>query len=167
MRDSFIPLLVFVLASTLVGCGQPVGPVGPSPTQSTAASEATSAPPPESIAATPAPGTGLVTGVALWEEEGNEPATEIDLYLAEVSEVVEGQMSLAKLDPASSPKAATYDTGTFVFNDVPPGRYALVAYVSPADSVLVPNPENGEDLIIAVEPDQVEDLGTIYVPKLY
>lgn len=84
-------------------------------------------------------------GVALWEEEGNEPVMEIDLCLAEVSEVVEGRISLAKLDPASSPKAAPYDNGALVFNEIPPGDYALMAYISPADSVVIPNPESGKD----------------------
>jgi hypothetical protein len=166
MRVLLPLLLVVVLVVALVGCGQPT-PAGPPLTDATNAPDETSARPRPTLATTPAPGTGLVTGVALLEGEDNQPATGIDLFLAEVSEAVEGQMSLAMLDPASSPKTAASDEGTFVFNNVSPGTYVLVAYVSPADSAVVPNAENGKELIISVEPNQVVDLGPIYVPKLY
>jgi len=167
MRESFILALVLVLASMLVGCGQPVVPVGPSPTQNTAAGEPTSARTPASIAATPAPGTGLVTGVALWEEEDNQPATEIDLYLAEVSEVVEGGTSVAKLDAGSAPKAVVYQTGAFIFTDIPPGSYALVASISPANSTLILDSETSTELVISVEAGDIVDLGTVYIPSLW
>lgn len=169
MRKFFI--LLWLLSLTLGGCRQRGAPILLSPRPTGADSSDVSASPvlatPVLTSLTPEPGTAIVMGTILWEGTSNVPAIDVDLYLTEVSEVEEGGMSLAKLDPASSPKATIDETGTFVFTDIPPGRYALAASISPANSVLIPDPETGKELIISVRAGEVVDLGIVYVPSLW
>jgi hypothetical protein len=106
-------------------------------------------------------------GTAVWQGADDQAATGIDLYLADVSQLVEGGASIAKLDPGSAPKAVVYETGAFIFTDIPPGRYALAASISPANSTLISDPETSRELVISVEAGDIVDLGTVYVPSLW
>jgi len=163
MRKLLLLLWLFSITWLLGGCGQVAAPSNPALTPSTVQADAQPTP---SLPA-PAPDTGIVVGSAIWQGSQSQAVSEIDLYLAEVSEVEEGGMALARLDPGSSPKATLDETGYFIFVDVAPGTYALVAAISPADSALVPDPETAAELTIVVVAGEVVDLGTIYVPKLY
>ncbi|HUW12370.1 MAG TPA: hypothetical protein VM537_21775 [Anaerolineae bacterium] len=84
-----------------------------------------------------------------------------------MSEVEEGGIALAKLDPGSSPKATLDETGYFIFVDVAPGTYALAVAISPANSALVPDPESTAELTIVVAAGEVVHLGTVHIPRLW
>lgn len=163
MKKLLVIPWLFTVTSILVACQQPVAPVAQLPTPATVQPHTPTA----LLVPTPTRGMGVVTGIALSECTGIETATEIDLYLAEVTEVIEGGMSLASLDPGSSPEAVINETGTFIFANIPPGTYALAASISPANSALISDPETGRDLTIVVRAGDVLDLGTVYIPSLW
>jgi hypothetical protein len=106
---------------------------------------------------TPAPGLGIVQGVLLLE---GEPAAERTMYLAALIASGEG-MEVAALDPVEDDRAESDATGTFVFVDVEPGRYAL-GINSPVGPVLI-RAEDGMEILAEVEAGQVVDLGEVWI----
>ena len=163
-------MLVALFPLILGGCGHRVDPIPSSPAPGHTGSDASASAilsTPVLTSLTPQPGTAVVMGIAVWLGAGNDAATGIDLYLADVSQLVEDGMSIAKLDPGSAPKAMIYQTGAFVFADIPPGRYALAASISPANSTLISGSETSTELVISVDAGDIVDLGTVYVPSLW
>lgn len=168
VRDFIVLVALFPLI--LGGCGQRIVPIPSSPAPTHTGSDASAGAilsTPALTSFTPQPGTAVVVGTAVWQGADDQAATGIDLYLADVSQLVEGGASIAKLDPGSAPKAVVYETGAFIFTDIPPGRYALAASISPANSTLISDPETSRELVISVEAGDIVDLGTVYVPSLW
>jgi hypothetical protein len=110
---------------------------------------------------------GVVHGILLSQAE-QEPFDEgLDLFLAEVLRSEDGQPAMAGLDRQRSPRATKDTQGTFVFPDVEPGHYAVIA-VSPINELMVPDPSNPDQgLQVVVEPGQSYDLGTIVLDIVY
>lgn len=169
--------MVLVLAAllvVLVGCGsetpEAVGPQGggteeaaqePTPQgalESPLLPTATTAPAAaEPVELTPAPGLGIVKGVLLLE---GEPAAERTMYLAAL--IASGEnMEVAALNPVEDDRAESDTSGTFVFVDVEPGRYAL-GINSPIGPVLIRG-EDGMEILAEVEAGQVVDLGEVWI----
>jgi hypothetical protein len=107
----------------------------------------------------PAPGTSIISGI-LKIENTDQPMVGVELYLAQHIGVTP-DTPIYKLDLESAPYAITGDNGRFIFEDVPPGRYAIVIWI-PFNSFLVRNPTTGSELLIDVEPNRIYDIGTLY-----
>jgi hypothetical protein len=107
----------------------------------------------------PAPGTSVIVGV-LKLEHTNQPMVSVELYLAQHIGITQ-DAPIYKLDLDNAPRAITRNDGSFVFEEVPPGRYAIVIW-SPFNSFLARNPATGSELVIDVEPDRIYDIGTLY-----
>jgi hypothetical protein len=116
---------------------------------------------PESIAVPqPAQGAGVVTGKLVNDGE---------VYLAPI--LILGGLVYAS-DPQypplveysveTSPKAIQDQTGKFVFQDVPPGEYAMVIWTPEAQTLVTDS--SGEYVAVTVEADKVTDLGELLVP---
>ncbi len=82
------------------------------------------------------------------------------LYLAPMVATGES-MGVAGLNTDSDPRAATDETGTFTFLDVPPGQYAL-AVISPFGPVVIKGPD-GKEIVIDVEAGELTELGAIAI----
>ncbi len=105
---------------------------------------------------TPAPDTGVVVGVILYN---GEPVARYTLYLAEVIKDEQGQDSVAALKRISSPRTATNDQGQFVFLNVPPGKYGLVLDLVQS-AYLLHDPKSNEQIILTVTANEEVDIGT-------
>jgi hypothetical protein len=88
-----------------------------------------------------------------------EPDAGRTLYLAAVVATGES-MDVAALDPVNDPRAETDATGTFVFVDVAPGRYAL-GIDSPIGPVLIR--QDDKEIEAQVEAGEVTDLGEVRI----
>ena len=167
MRWLYAVLAWGVLLLLLVACAQDTpepevpetrtvttSPLSPSATASLAQESPLAAPAPEGV--TPGPDTGVVQGLLLMN---GEPASGRTLYLAAV--VATGDsMDVAALDPVNDPRAETDASGTFVFVDVAPGRYAL-GIDSPIGPVLIR--QDDKEIEAQVEAGEVTNLGTVQI----
>jgi len=106
---------------------------------------------------TPKPDLGLVQGTL---EMDGELAPGETLYLAPMVATGES-MSVAGLNTDTDPRAATDETGTFTFLDVPPGQYAL-AIISPYGPVVINGPDDKE-IVVAVQAGELTELGAIAI----
>lgn len=104
--------------------------------------------------------TGVVGGILIQEKvgEGFIPFTPYELILAEVINDTEGNPALIRYDE-DSPRAQTFPTGVFVFQDVPPGDYGIVANLAVYEIPL--QEQDGSRLLITVEAGQAIDLGQV------
>ena len=108
---------------------------------------------------TPEPGLATIQGMLYLD---GKPAIGRTLYLAEIitPESEEGG-GLAALDPVRDPRTESDASGYFSFLNVPPNRYTL-GINSPVGPVLINR--DGKEIIAAVQPDQIADLGEIHIP---
>lgn len=104
--------------------------------------------------------TGVVGGILIEEivGEGYIPFAPYELVLAEVINDSEGNPTLIGYDE-DSPRAQVFPTGVFVFQNVPPGEYGLVANLAVYEFPL--QELDGSKLLISVEAGQATDLGQI------
>jgi hypothetical protein len=87
-----------------------------------------------------------------------------ELFLASAVPTTDPEVDLLELDHDNSPNALLDRTsGRFMFLDVEPGKYGLVAW-EPMSSAPVADPETGETLFFEVSAGEVKDLGTIRFP---
>ena len=106
---------------------------------------------------TPAPGTGLVQGLLLLDEE---PAAERTLYLAPL--IASGEeLEIVALDPVEDDRAESDASGVFVFVDVEPGRYAL-GINSPIGPVLIRG-SDGDEIVAEVIAGEIIDLDVVRI----
>jgi hypothetical protein len=108
------------------------------------------------------PGYGTVRGTLVIAPEASVVVGE--MFLAEAVKTSDPNIKMPALDIEHSPRAVFQRrTGEFVFVDVPPGEYGLIAW-EPFSSILVNDPKTGNTLFILVEPDRVIELGELGVP---
>lgn len=87
-----------------------------------------------------------------------------ELYLGKAVPTSDPNVDLIELDENSSPRAVIdRTTGEFIFLNVEPGKYGLIAW-EPMRSILVNDPETGSTLFVILSAGQVKDIGTIFVP---
>jgi hypothetical protein len=105
------------------------------------------------------PSLGTVFGCILHH---GEPVMGYSVYLADLLKDEQGQELVASLKRGSAPQAILDKDGNFVFNNVPPGRYALM-FSDGMNSYLLLVPQQGADEAIIVEVSAGEkfDLGTL------
>lgn len=87
-----------------------------------------------------------------------------ELYLGKAVPTSDPNVDLVELDENSSPRAIIDRvTGEFIFLNVDPGKYGLVAW-EPMRSILVNDPQTGSTLFITLSAGQVKDIGTLFIP---
>ena len=118
---------------------------------------------PESIdIPTPSKDSGVVIGRIL-VEGSREAYLGANLLLGEVVEADQpGYPPLIGFSEQSNPKAVIAKDGSFLFINVPPGKYGLVM-TNLLSTSLIENPETGESLIISVDAGELIDLGELFV----
>jgi len=118
---------------------------------------------PESIEIpTPSKDSGVVTGKLLIEGS-REAYLGANLVLGETVEADQpGYPPLVGFSEEDDPKAVIAKDGSFLFANVPAGKYGLVM-TNPLTTNLIDNPETGESLIITVVAGTVTDLGELFV----
>lgn len=119
-------------------------------------------PNPERTLPNPGSNTAAIGGVLIREVNDNSflPVVPQALYLGEVLLNSAGEQALIS-QGTDSPQAQLFQTGVFVFNNVPPGTYALVIDVGFAQFPI--KDENGAELLIDVEGGKAYDLGQVMV----
>ncbi len=104
---------------------------------------------------------GVVAG-AVVDPKTYHPIPNVDLYLGKL-EGMEDNFPTIVMRQDNSPYAVSDERGYFIFMDVPPGKYGLIAW-SPASSVLANDPQDMvHTLIIDVEPNKVVNLNVLPV----
>lgn len=108
---------------------------------------------------TPIPSLGIVHGRILYRDE---PVVGYSVYLADLLADQDGIERIASLKRSSSPQAVLDKNGVFVFNEVPPDRYALM-FSDGLNSYLLlyPDVEIDEAILVEVEADGISDLGVL------
>ncbi len=165
----YITCTILIIVSVLFGCNaQPLEPVK-SPIPTVSLSESTSNPnspiptPAVGLAhwnVTPEPGKAILRGRVV--VQSNFLLGE--LYLGKVIPTSDPNVELVELDESSSPRAIIdRATGAFIFLNVDPGKYGLIAW-EPMRSVLVKDPQTGSTLFITLSVGQVKDIGTLFIP---
>lgn len=152
---------VMLVMLFLVGCGSATpAPVAETPTATPTPipPAATPTPEPPTPTFTPAATTGQVKG-RLVDEKTQQPIVEKQVFLP-LAEETNGQVSISFA--ADTPETRSDSSGVFLFEDIPPGKYGLGAYLGGfTPSTLVK--EQGGLIVFEVTAGQVIDLGTIPV----
>lgn len=106
--------------------------------------------------------TGAVTGrIFVNNEKGFRAITGIIVGLAEVIKGEDGVEKAAGYDPSTAPAGTIGEDGTFVIDNVPPGRYGVILDAV-TTSLLAKEAENPDNsLVITVEAGAVTDLGNL------
>jgi hypothetical protein len=111
---------------------------------------------------TPEDDSGIVTGKLL-VEGSREAYLGANLVLGEVVDADQpGYPPLVGYSEDSDPKAVLAKNGSFLFVNIPPGKYGIVM-TNPLVTNLVEDPKSGETLIIKVEAGKITDLGELFV----
>jgi hypothetical protein len=113
---------------------------------------ATSGPPPS-----PDSKTGVVTGILLIS---NQPAVNVNLYLAGVMKDSLGVERVASFSRDESPTAIVNSEGRFYFANVTPGKYGLILDAV-LNAYLLHEPDSEKQLLFVVEAGKVLDLGDL------
>ncbi len=111
--------------------------------------------------------TGAVTGrIFVHNDQGFRPIHKVIVALAAVIAGDDGIERAAGYDAAAAPRTDIRDDGTFVIDEVPPGRYGVILDAVMAQ-ILITEPENPENsLVITIEAGEVTDLGNLVYPSL-
>ena len=141
-------LIVSVLCISACGRQQSETPVLSTPTLEAGAS------------ITPAPGLAVVKGIFVDNATKKAPA-EGTLYLGEIQSMSNGK-PVVSLERAKAPYAIPAPSGEFFFQNLEPGKYALI-YYTPELNFVVNKPGSNESMIFDVSPDQALDLGKFEV----
>jgi hypothetical protein len=154
----------------LVACGSEEGEVP----------ESTKSPLPTPIAETPAssPIQTPSAGLPNWDADP-EPGKAIlrgrieltqpsallgELFLAKVVPTSDPNIGLLELDEEAASRASIdRDTWQFIFLNVEPGKYGVIAW-EPMNSSPLNDPATGETLMLELLADQVTDVGTLSFP---
>jgi len=109
---------------------------------------------------TPAPGLAVVRG-RLVNSTTQKAPIEGNLFLGEIRSINNGK-PIVRLERTTAPYAIPAPNGEFFFQNLEPGKYALIFY-TPELNFLVDKPGSNESMIFDVLPDQVLDLGKIEI----
>jgi len=111
--------------------------------------------------------TGAATGrIFIQNDQGFRPVHHLIVALAAVITGDDGVERAAGYDAASAPRTDIRDDGTFVIEDVRPGRYGVILDYVMAQ-ILITEPENPENsLVITIEAGAVTDLGNLVYASL-
>jgi len=111
--------------------------------------------------------TGAATGrVFVNNAQGFRPVTNVLVALAEVITGDDGVERAAGYDPAVAPRNDIREDGTFVIDNVPPGRYGVILDAV-TTSILIKDAANLDNsLVITIEAGQVTDLGVLVYETL-
>jgi len=157
----------------LVACGSEEGAVPES-------KKSTRSPLPTPIAATPASSPIQTPSVGLpnWDAD-SEPGKAIlrgqieltqpsvllgELFLAKAVPTSDPNINLLELDEEEAPRASIdRDTWQFIFLNVEPGKYGVIAW-EPMNSSPLNDPATGETLMLVLPADQVTDVGILSFP---
>jgi len=114
----------------------------------------------------PRPGSAILQGVLFLMNPVIVAPREDGLYLVRIDE--EAPMAVPTVNSETSLQATVDEvTGRFLFLDVPPGLYALVAVTDNGQQFSIRKFQTGEASILTVgdeELDRVVDLGTLRLP---
>lgn len=119
--------------------------------------------PPNPEIETPQPASGgAIVGVLIREivGEGFLPLTPRNLFLAKVILNSNGEPALLRRGD-DAPQAQLLPTGIFIFNNIQPENYAIIADFGFTSFPLTD--ENGNQLLITIEEGKVVELGQIFV----
>lgn len=105
--------------------------------------------------------TGIVTGI-LFSRTINTAPPIISLFLGEYMYLTPGPDYMITHRQKSSPNTTTETTGRFIFNNVPPGDYPLIAW-TPFYSHIISDKDGKKELVVHVEAGKIIDLGLIEV----
>lgn len=166
---SLIVILLFALLC--VGCGQDDGQLVPAttaPEERPASTEtAFESPIPTPVIgtadweATPEAGKANLRGQIVITEETYFLG---ELYLAAAVPTSNADVFLLELDEENSPRALLdHTTWRFVFRNVEPGKYGLIAW-EPMQSAPITDSETGETLYIDLSAGDVHDVGILFFP---
>jgi len=109
---------------------------------------------------TPAPGKAILRGRVIVKPNFLLG----ELYLGKAVPTSDPNIDLVELDEKTAPRAIiNRATGEFIFLNVEPGKYGLVAW-GPMNSLLVNDPQTGYTLFVTLLADQVIDVGTLIIP---
>ncbi len=164
LNDPCIACFVLVIFFAIAGCNAKPEP-GKSPVFDRGVTTSTSpVPTPTTVFtdwnATPVPGKAILRGRVI--AQSNFLLGE--LYLGKAVPTSDPNVDLVELDEKTSPKAVlNRTTGEFIFLNVEPGKYGLIAW-EPMSSILINDPQTRHTLFITLSADQVVDVGTILIP---
>jgi len=109
---------------------------------------------------TPVPGKAILRGRVIVQPDFLLG----ELYLGKAVPTSNPNVDLVELDEKTAPRAIiNRATGEFIFLDVEPGKYGLIAW-EPMNSLLVKDPQTGYTLFVTLLADQVIDVGTLLIP---
>lgn len=152
-----IVYIVMVMSLLITGCG-------PNSSSSSEQGLPGQAAPLAGDISTPGASVGTVTG----RLTGNTPGalTGLALYFGTILPLTPGPDYLINLDLVNSPKTSVREDGSFLMENITPGKYVLVLW-TPHTSHYVPDPNNPEhELIVEVIGGKIVDLGALSVPSL-
>lgn len=159
----YVACCVLVIFFAVAGCNAKSEP-GKSPVFDERATLFSPVPTPTTVFtdwnATPVPGKAILRGRVI--VQSNFLLGE--LYLGKAVPTSDPNVDLIELDEKTSPRAVlNRTTGEFIFMNVEPGKYGLIAW-EPMSSILINDPQTGHTLFITLLPNQVVDAGTIFIP---
>lgn len=146
------------------GAGSVGGAGGPGYPIDTGMGELSNTPPDPAVdVPVPSAGSGSVGGVLVREFSGEQfaPFQPQQLIMAEIiNDSASGAPAFIRYNE-QSPRAETFETGIFIFRDVPPGRYGFVVNLGFTEFPVTQ--DDGNYLLVDVAADQVIDLGQVFV----
>jgi len=109
---------------------------------------------------TPNPGLAIVRG-RIVDKATQKVPIEGTLFLGQIQRM-SNSAPIVQLDRAKAPYAIPESNGDFFFQNLKPGKYALIFY-TPELNFLVNKPGSNDSLIFEVSPNQVINFGTIEI----
>jgi len=120
-------------------------------------------PSPDFSLPTPEQDLGVIGGVLIREvieAGGYLPVVPKSLYLGEIVYADNGTPVYVRRN-TESPRAELFETGVFLFNNVPPGQYGLIIDLGFTEQILTT--QDGSNLTVILAPGDVIDLGQVFV----
>jgi hypothetical protein len=108
------------------------------------------------VVPTTQPGSGVVIGKLMLK---GKPLVNNAIGLGQVLKSDSGAELATAFDRIASPQTSTGPDGSFIFVNVPPGRYGLIFTETP-ETYLLLKPGLEEAILVAVDADKTSDLGT-------
>ena len=166
IKSLFCQICLVVLVFLVTGCQptQPQSPaISPVGTPAVQAASPISTPVPDLPGWNDAPSSGKST-IRGYIQITQPTILLGELFLAKAVPTSDPAIDLLELDEKASPRAVIdRTTGQFIFSNVEPGKYGLIAW-EPMNSFLINDSETGQTLFFSVKADEALDLGLLAVP---